>query len=373
MIQRRKTKVIKIRDIKIGGNHPIAIQSMTKKKTSQIKETLRQIRDLEKEGCQVIRIAIRDFEDTKAIKEIKNQIKVPLVGDIHFNFKLAIEAIEQGVDKIRLNPGNIYKKYEIKEIVECAKDYGIPIRVGVNSGSLRETRPIFEGYPKKPKARDISDMMVKSALDYIKILEDLNFFDIVISLKASALLDTISAYRKMAKFTDYPFHLGITATGPYAEGSIKSAIGIGLLLAEGLGDTIRVSLTSDSISEVRLAKQILQFLGIKNFYPEIISCPTCGRCEVDLIKLVKEFEKKISQSTVHSPRSIDKNYRLPLKVALMGCEVNGPGEAKDADIGIAFGRERGIIFKKGKVIKRISAKESVDVLLKEIFKEHPTY
>jgi len=348
MIKRRKTRIIKIRDLKIGGGHPIAIQSMVKTKTSKIRETLGQIRDLEKEGCQIIRLAIKDFEDVEAIRKIRSQTTVPLVGDIHFNFKLAIEAIKRGMDKIRLNPANIHKKKEIEEIVKAAKDCRIPIRVGVNSGSLPES--------KIPKAK-IYDRMVSTALDYIKVLEDLNFFDIVVSLKTSDLLDTISAYRKMAKFCDYPFHLGVTATGSFESGSVKSAVGIGLLLAKGIGDTIRVSLTASPLVEVRVAKKILESLNLRQFGPEIISCPVCGRCKVDLIKIVGDIERRL----------LTEDSKLPsrLRIAVMGCEVNGPGEAKDADLGVAFGKRRGVIFKKGEIIKRVKPEEVVDSLLAE--------
>lgn len=346
---RRKSKIIKIGNVYIGGNYPIAIQSMAKRKTSDIKKTETQIKELENAGCEIVRVAIKDEQDAKALKGIKRKINIPVVCDIHFNWKLAIKAIDNGADKIRLNPGNIYKKEEIKEIAHLAKSCGIPIRVGVNSGSLRNHKD----------TRTQADKMIKSALDYVKILEGFGFHDIVISLKASNILDTIEAYRKIAKLCDYPLHLGITATGAPFSGAIKSGIALGNLLLEGIGDTIRVSLTDNPRQEVVAAKIILSSLGLRKFGPQIISCPTCGRCEVDLVRVVKDLEDKLS--------TID--HRLltrPAKVAIMGCMVNGPGEAKEADIGVAFGKKAGLLFKNGKPIRKLTSSNCISVLLKEM-------
>jgi len=352
-IKRRKTKTVRIGNISIGGNNPVAIQSMAKASTSDIAKIVRQIKELDNAGCEIVRLAVKDNSDVKALRIIKRKVKVPLVADIHFDWRLAIGAIDAGVDKIRLNPGNIYKKDEIREIAKAAKLARIPIRVGVNSGSLKGPRPTAHG--SQPPA----DKMVKSALDYIRILEKLKFYDIVVSLKASNISDTIEAYRRMGGLCDYPFHLGVTATGSPYSGTIKSGIALSILLLEGIGDTIRVSLTDKPEAEVRAAKSILEAIGLRCFGPEIISCPTCGRCEVDLVKIVKELENKL---TTH--------YSLlttaPPKVAVMGCIVNGPGEAREADLGVAFGKKDGLLFKKGKSIKKISYDNCVNILLSEL-------
>lgn len=353
MIRRRKTKEIKIGNIKIGGNNPIAIQSMAKEETKNVSRVVRGIKELEEAGCEIVRVAVKDAKDAFALRKIKKSINIPLVADIHFNYKLALAAISSGADKIRLNPGNIRKSSEIKEVVRAARAAKIPIRVGVNSGSL--TRVKGQGL----RVTGESGQMIQSALDYIKILERLGFYDTVISLKASDVLGTIEAYRKISKLCDYPLHLGITATGfPYA-GLVKSAVGIGALLLDGIGDTFRVSLTDNPKEEIRAAKAILQALGLRSFGHEIISCPTCGRCEVDLVNIVKSLENKLNTqySTLNT---------LPLKVAVMGCVVNGPGEAKEADMGIAFGKKEGLLFKHGKPVKKVSADKCVEVLLKEV-------
>lgn len=364
-IVRRKAKIIKIGNIYIGGNHPIAIQSMAKTKTACVDETLRQIKELKDAGCEIVRLAIKDSSDAKALKRIKQAIDTPVVTDIHFDWRLALESIDNGADKIRLNPGNIYKINQIREIVSSLKSAKIPLRIGVNSGSVRGLNSKKLSMPEK---------LVASALGYIKIIEKLKFYDIVISLKASNIFDTIEAYRKIAKLCDYPLHLGVTATGLPQEGAVKSSIALGALLLEGIGDTIRISLTDEPKEEVKVAKYLLACLGLRQFGPEIISCPTCGRCEVDLIKIVKELEKKITQSTMSSsPQTTDINCRLstldcrlPLKVAVMGCIVNGPGEAKEADLGVAFGKKEGLLFKKGRPIRKVSFQNSVETLLKEI-------
>ncbi len=355
-ITRRKARVVRIGKVSIGGDNPIAIQSMAKTKTADVENTVRQIKQLEKAGCEIVRLAVKDNADAKALRKIKDKAKLPLAADIHFNWRLAIEAIESGVDKIRLNPGNIYKKEEVRKIASAAKRAGIPIRVGLNSGSLPQAASQASGVTSMPED------MVKSALDYIKILEKCGFYDIVVSLKASNIFDTIDAYRRIAKLCDYPLHLGLTAGGLPSKGIIKSGIAIGALLLEGIGDTIRVSLTAEPQQEVEAAKAILEVLRLRSFGPEVISCPTCGRCEVDLRKLVKEFENKFNTD----------NWKLatgnsqPFRVALMGCVVNGPGEAKEADIGVAFGRKDGLLFKSGRPIKKVSFSGCVDTLLKEM-------
>jgi len=349
-IVRRKTKVIKIGRVAIGGSNPVAIQSMAKSKTCDISSTVSQIKELERIGCDIVRLAVKDSQDAAALKKIKARINIPLVADIHFDWRLALAAMDSGADKIRLNPGNIYKKDQIKQIARVAKSKGIPIRVGINSGSLPGSRS---------GGRDISDAMVKSALNYIKTLEYFGIRDIVVSLKASNVNDTLRAYRKMSALCDYPLHLGVTATGTPNSGAIKSAILIGALLLEGIGDTIRISLTDKPQEEVRVARCILEAVGLGSFGPEIISCPTCGRCQVDLFKVVGELEKKLSAfgSQLKTPR---------LKVAVMGCEVNGPGEARQADIGVAFGKKQGLLFKKGKPVRKVSLRDCTNTLLKEI-------
>lgn len=349
-IKRRKTRVVKVAKVGIGGAYPISIQGMTKTETKNILATVKQINQLRNIGAEIVRIAVKDMEDASAVKEIKKKTGIPLVADIHFNYQFAIEAIKNGIDKIRLNPGNIYDANQIKEVVACAKEYKIPIRVGVNSGSLRKS------------SGSLVNSMVKSALDYIKTLERLRFFDVVVSLKASEVQDTISAYEKLAKLCDYPFHVGITATGPLIPGTIKSTLSIGSLLKEGIGDTIRVSLTSKPEDEIMVSKEILQSLGLRNFSPEIISCPTCGRCQVDLIKIVNLIKNKVDNLP-------SKNGKLSAKkIAIMGCIVNGPGEAKQADMGIAFTRNLALVFKKGKVIKKTSQKDSIDFIVKQLEK-----
>jgi len=355
-IIRRKTKTIRIGNIFIGGNNPIAIQSMAKTKTADTEKTIRQIKELENIGCEIVRLAVKDSHDAKALRMIKRRVNAPIVADIHFDWHLAIEAIDSGVDKIRLNPGNIYKKDQIREIIKAAKLNRIPIRVGVNSGSLPDT------IRKTSKTKNTAEMMVKAACDYIKLLEKLRFYDIVVSLKSSDIFDTIEAYRRMTRFCDYPFHLGVTATGSPYSGVIKSGIALSILLLEGIGDTIRVSLTDKPEAEVRAAKSILETTMLRCFGPEIISCPTCGRCEVDLVKIAKDLDKKLS--AIRYPLSA-----MPLKVAIMGCVVNGPGEAKEADLGVAFGRKEGLLFKKGKAIRKVSLDNCTDILLKEISKE----
>jgi len=329
---------------------------MTKTFTSDLTATTREIKQLEGIGCQIVRVAVRNDKDAAALKKIKQRISIPLVADIHFDKNLALRAIESGVDKIRLNPGNIYKKNEIKEVARAAKQAQVPIRVGVNSGSVTRYPLPVTRYPKTP-----AHLMVKCALDYIKLLESVGFHDIVVSIKGSDIFTTIQANQMIAKSCDYPLHLGITATGPSFMGIIKSSIVMGGLLSEGIGDTIRVSLTDSSVKEVKAAYYILEALGLVRIRPQIISCPTCGRCEVNLINIVKDLEKKLY--TLHFTL-----YTPPPKVAVMGCVVNGPGEAKQADLGIAFGKKEGLLFRKGKPVRKITADKCVSALLEEIHK-----
>ncbi len=348
MIKRRKAKVIQIGKVRIGGNYPIAIQSMAKCKTSDSLQAIRQIKQLEAMGCEIVRLAVKDQADAAAIRQIKRQVKAPLVADIHFDWRLALAAIDSGADKIRLNPGNIFKPEQIKEVARAARLAGIPIRVGLNSGSV-----------KKSKGRDIPSAMCVSALEYIRLLEKCGFYDIVVSLKASNIMDTVAAYRKFVKLCQYPLHLGVTATGLPYSGAIKSSIAVGALLLEGIGDTVRISLTDTPEQEIKAAKAILEGLGLRHFGPEVISCPTCGRCEVDLIKIVKQIEDRIS----HIGYQVSD---MPAKLAVMGCVVNGPGEAREADIGIAFGKNQGLMFKAGKPVRKVSLAGSVSALIKEM-------
>ena len=355
-MERKITRQIKVGRVKIGGNAPISIQSMTKVDTSDVKSVVAQIKKLEGAGCEIIRVAVKDLDDSKAIKDIKKKIKIPIVCDIHFNYKLALATIKYGADKIRLNPGNIGKRQEIEQVVRCAKKAGIPIRIGLNSGS------VFARLSKNITKHevDLSSALVGSALAYVKIFEELNFRDIIISLKASDVATTVEAYSKISKLCDYPLHLGVTASGSYDNGIVKSSVGIGALLLDGIGDTVRVSLTADPVEEVIAAKRILSSLGLRKFGPEVISCPTCGRCQVDLSGIVKELESKL----------ITYNLKLKtgkqIKIAVMGCEVNGPGEAREADVGIAFGKGSGMLFKKGKVLKKVTIKNAVKELLRQL-------
>ncbi|OIO74370.1 MAG: 4-hydroxy-3-methylbut-2-en-1-yl diphosphate synthase [Elusimicrobia bacterium CG1_02_37_114] len=337
---------IKIGNVKIGGGLPVIVQSMTKTDTSDIRATVNQIKQLERAGCKIVRVAVPDMNAVKVLKKIKKRITIPLVADIHFDYKLAIESIKQGVDKIRINPGNIGSRNKVKEVVLAAKDAKIPIRIGLNSGSIKKMRG------------NVQEVMVETAIDYIKMFEDWGFFDMVLSLKSSDVFTTIEAYRMLAKKVNYPLHLGITESGPPGAGTVKSAIGIGILLMENIGDTIRVSLTADPVEEVKTAYQILQATGKKVRGIDIISCPTCARCKINLVKIVEDFENEISKHHLVFNRSI--------KVSIMGCEVNGPGEARHADIGIAGGRNTGLLFKHGKVIKKIKPENWVKELISGI-------
>jgi len=349
MIPRRKTRQISIGSLKIGGDAPISVQTMTKTDTRDIRRTIHQIRRLEGVGCEIVRVAVVDEEAALAITEIRKRIHIPLIADIHFHHRLALQAMESGADGLRINPGNIGGRDRLKAIVLMAKDRSIPIRIGVNAGSLEsDLLKRFGG--ATPEA------MVLSALRTIEWMEDLGFHQIKVSLKASDVLRTLEAYRLFSKKSDYPLHLGITEAGMGSGAIVKSSIGIGLLLNKGIGDTLRVSLTGDSAEEVRVGYEILRALRIHQRGVEIISCPTCGRCEIDITHLVKEIGKGVQRIST------------PLVIAIMGCVVNGPGEAKEADLGIAGGRAVGVLFKKGRVIKKVREADFAPVLLKEIRK-----
>lgn len=350
MIKRRKTRVVKIGKIKIGGNNPIAVQSMCNTDTRDIKTTVKQIHELEKVGCEIIRVAVPDIEAARVLGKIKKQIHIPLVADIHFDYRLALEAIRQGVDKVRINPGNIGSQEKIKMVVKAAKERKISIRIGINAGSL--DKKILTKYG----GRATSEGMVESASQQIKTLEDLGFRDVIVSLKASDAPRTIEAYKLFSEKYGYPLHLGITEAGTIWSGSIKSAVGIGSLLAQGIGDTIRVSLTGSVTEEVKVGFEILKSLGLRERGPTLVSCPTCGRTEIDLVALANKVEKAIAR--------IEK----PIRVAVMGCVVNGPGEVREADIGVAGGKGMGAIFVKGRVIKTVPEKEILSTLLEEINK-----
>jgi (E)-4-hydroxy-3-methylbut-2-enyl-diphosphate synthase len=346
-MERRKTRQICLGSVKIGGGAPISVQSMTKTDTRDVRKTIRQIRLLEEAGCEIIRAAIVDEEAALAISRIKRQIGIPLIADIHFHPRLALMAMESGADGLRINPGNIGGRDRLKPIVKEARNRSLPIRIGVNSGSLeKDLLKKFGG--ATPEA------MVSSALRTIDWMEALDFQLIKISLKASDVLRTVEAYRLFSKKSDYPLHLGITEAGKGSGAIVKSAIGIGLLLSEGIGDTLRVSLTADPVEEVRTGYAILRALDIRKRGVDIISCPTCGRCEIDLTHLVERVERNVQKMAI------------PLTIAIMGCVVNGPGEAKEADIGIAGGKGAGVLFKKGKVVRKLKEKDFVRVLLSEI-------
>ena len=342
---RKMTKVVKVGNVLIGGNNPISIQSMTNTKTKDITATVNQINELTKCGCDIARIAILDMEDANCVKEIKSQISIPLVCDIHFDYKLALRCIENGCDKLRINPGNIGSIEKTKSVVEKCKEYNIPIRIGVNAGSLE--REFKDLYGVSAKA------MVESAKRHVRILEDLNFHDIVISLKASSIDMCIDAYKMASQEFDYPLHIGITEAGTLLSGTIKSTIGLTELIKNGIGDTLRVSLSSDPIYEVRVAKEILSGLNLYK-KPNLISCPTCGRCEYNMFNIVNEIESFLD------------TIKTPITVAIMGCAVNGPGEASHADIGIAGGKNEVLLFKKGQIIRKIKEEKVIEEFKQEI-------
>lgn len=346
-MDRKVTRKVKVGNVFVGGDAKVSIQSMTNTDTRDAEKTLDQIRELYMAGCEIVRCAVPDMEAAESLKEICAKSPIPVVADIHFDYRLALKAVENGISKIRINPGNIGSTERVKAVVESCKAKNIPIRIGVNSGSLEKDILERDG---KPTAKGL----VESALRHVKILEELDFRDIVISIKSSNVKMMIESYRLMSESCDYPLHLGVTESGTPFRGTIKSSIGIGTLLAEGIGDTLRVSLTSDPIEEIKVAKEILTSLGLKEKTLEFVSCPTCGRTEIDLIGIAQEVERRLE--------GLNKN----LKVAVMGCVVNGPGEAREADIGIAGGKGEGIIFKKGVVIKKVKEEDLVEELMKEI-------
>lgn len=345
-LARKKTRVVDVGGVKIGGDSPIVVQSMTSCDTRDVAATLRQIAELEEAGCEIVRVAVPDENAAAAIKDIRARINIPLIADIHFRDDLAVMAMQNGADAIRINPGNIPVD-GIRRIVTSAKLNRKSIRVGVNAGSLEKDIALRHGGPT-------AQALVESALRNIRLLEEMDFFDMKLSLKSSDVETTIEAYRSISALSDYPLHLGVTEAGTLLQSAIKSAIGIGALLHDGIGDTIRVSITGDPLQEIGVAFGILRSLKLRNVGPEIISCPTCGRCEIDLVSLTSQVEEKL------------RHMKTPLKIALMGCVVNGPGEAREADIGIAGGKESGMLFKKGEVVRKITEAEFVPVLLEEI-------
>lgn len=341
------TRKVNIGGLVIGGGNPVAVQSMTNTKTEDISTTIAQIKELEDVGCELVRVAVPTREAIEALPKIKREMGVPLIADIHFHWEYAIGAMDAGVDKIRINPGNIGGLEKFAKVVEKAKEKDVAIRIGVNAGSL---------HPKYCKEDDPAVALVKSCLEYVTFCEELDFHKLVLSVKSSSVVESIKAYRLLAKETDYPLHLGITEAGSLRSGTIKSAVGLGVILADGIGDTMRVSLSADPVEEIPVAYQILQALELRCITPEIISCPTCGRCDIDVIPVVNDIERRLAK------------IKAPIKVAVMGCVVNGPGEAKEADIGIAGGKREGVLFKEGKKIRRVPAETMADELMVEIEK-----
>lgn len=346
MFHRSQTRAVKVGNLTIGGSNEVIIQSMTTTKTADVKSTVEQIHRLEEAGCQIVRVTVNNMEAAEAIKEIKKQIHIPLVSDIHFDYKLALKAIENGIDKVRINPGNIGKKEKVEEVVRACKERGVPIRIGVNAGSLEKHLLDKYGYPT-------ADAMVESALHHIQILEDLDFHDIIVSLKASDVILAIEAYTKAASAFSYPLHLGITEAGTLFSGTIKSAAGLGALLSQGIGSTMRISLSADPVEEIKVCRELLKTFGLASNAATLISCPTCGRIEIDLISVANEIEDYIAK------------IKAPIKVAVLGCAVNGPGEAREADIGIAGARGEGLLFRHGEIVRKIPE----DVLVEELKKE----
>lgn len=344
---REDTKVIQIGTVKIGGGNPVAIQSMTNTKTEDVEATVQQILALEVAGCQIIRCAVPTMEAAEAIQEIKKRIHIPLVADIHFDYRLAIAAIENGADKIRINPGNIGDRSRVQAVVDKAKEYNIPIRVGVNSGSLE--KPLLEKY-----GGVTAEGIVESAMDKVRLIEEMGYDNLVVSIKSSDVLMCVKAHELIAKQCPYPLHVGITESGTVLSGNIKSSVGLGIILYQGIGDTIRVSLTGDPLEEIKSAKLILKTLGLRKGGIEVVSCPTCGRTKIDLIGLANQVENMVA------------DIPLDIKVAVMGCVVNGPGEAKEADIGIAGGIGEGLLIKKGEIIKKVKEEQLLSVLREEL-------
>jgi (E)-4-hydroxy-3-methylbut-2-enyl-diphosphate synthase len=346
-IQRKKTRQITLGTVPVGGNAPVTVQSMCNTDTRDAAKTLDQIRHLEQAGCELVRLAVPDETAAKSIGKIRKGTKLPLIADIHFDYRLALEAVKQGVDGLRINPGNIGGRDKVSEVVRACRERSIPIRIGVNAGSLEKHLLEKYGHPT-PEA------IVESAFGHIRILEDLDFRDLKVSLKASDVLTTVAAYRLFSGRSDYPLHIGISEAGTLFSGTIKSSVGLGILLSEGIGDTMRVSLTADPVEEVRVAYEILKALKVRQRGVNIISCPTCGRTEIDIIGLAREVEQRLS------------HIKEPITVAVMGCVVNGPGEAREADVGIAGGKGMGLLFKHGEILTKFSEAELADVLVKEV-------
>jgi len=346
-IHRKHTRQITLGNIKIGGDAPVAVQSMCNTDTRDAAKTLLQIRQLEEAGCEIVRLAVPDEDAATAIGKIRQGTSMPLIADIHFDYRLALEVIQQGVDGLRINPGNIGGKDKVGEVVRACNDKGIPIRIGVNAGSLE--KHLLEKYQ-----HPTPEAIVESAFGHIRILEDLKFTDLKVSLKASDVMTTVASYRLFSSQSDYPVHIGISEAGTLYSGTIKSSVGLGILLAEGIGDTMRVSLTADPVEEVRVAYEIMKSLKVRQRGVNIISCPTCGRTEINLIGLASEVEKRLA------------HIKDPITVAVMGCVVNGPGEAREADVGIAGGKGIGLLFKHGEIVTKLDEKELADVLVKEV-------
>jgi len=348
-MRRKKTRQIHVGNVPVGGSAAIAVQSMTNTDTRNVDATVRQIEQLRAAGCEIVRLAVPDEKAAKAFKEIKKQVRSPLIADIHFDHRLALAALKAGADGLRINPGNIGGRKAIQKVIKEAQARNVPIRIGVNAGSLQKEILKRHGHPT-PEA------MVESALEHIRLFEDLGFDQIKISLKSSNVLSTIKAYELLSRQVDYPLHLGVTEAGTLISGTVKNALGIGILLSKGIGDTLRVSLSADPVEEVKVGYEILRALNLRHRGPEIISCPTCGRCEIDLFNLVREVEAALTGIT-SSP-----------KVAIMGCVVNGPGEAREADVGIAGGRHQGVLFRKGRLVRKIPEHDMAKVLIEEVKK-----
>lgn len=346
-MQRRKTRAIRVGPVQVGGNAPVSVQSMTNTDTRNVAATVAQINELAAAGCEIVRVAVPDQQAADALSRIKKQSPIPLIADIHFNYRLALRALEAGVDGLRINPGNIGGREKVAAIVEAAKKRKVPVRIGVNAGSLERDLLPKNGAPE-------AAALVESALRQIRLLEELGYHEIKVSVKASEVPLMIAAYRLLAEKVDYPLHIGVTEAGTVRSGVVKSAVGIGALLAEGIGDTIRVSLTGNPVEEVRVGYEILKALGLRKRGIELVSCPTCGRTEIDLARIADEVEEKLKDITV------------PLKVAVMGCVVNGPGEAGRADVGIAGGRGSGLLFRHGKIIRRVPEEKLVEELVREV-------
>ncbi|MBW1634798.1 MAG: flavodoxin-dependent (E)-4-hydroxy-3-methylbut-2-enyl-diphosphate synthase [Deltaproteobacteria bacterium] len=352
MILRRQTRKIRLGSVDIGGDSPVSVQSMTNTDTRDIDRTVAQIHRLEDVGCEIVRVAVLDQKAASAIRGIRDGITIPLIADIHFDSRLAITAMEQGADGIRINPGNLGGEKKVERVVDAALCHQVPIRVGVNSGSVEKDLLERYGYP----TAENTDGLIESALRNVRLLEKYGFYDIKISIKSADVLTTVNGYSRLSKLTDYPLHLGVTEAGGLIAGTVKSSVALGLLLSQGIGDTFRISLTRDPVEEIRVGFELLRSLKIRQRGPELISCPTCGRTQIDLFSLAETVENYV------------QTMETPLKIAVMGCVVNGPGEAREADIGVAGGKGVGIIFKKGKIWKKVNEKELLEVFMAELMK-----